>query len=446
MDAEDRIAHWVATLDLAGIPPAVRSAAETCLIDGVGVWMAGRATDVYARSSSLTGIPLGAAESAFLGGVAIHALDYDDTSYAGIVHGTAGVLPAVMAACDHRDGDGRLLLEAFVAGVEVLYAMGETVTDHLYQGGHWCTTTLGILGASCGAARALGLRAFETANALRLAANMPLGLRVSHGSTAKPYLNGVAARLGYEAAQAARAGITGTPGTLEGHFGFADVHNAGIWSGDRLTRLGDQWGLTDPGVAIKRHPLCSAAQAAIEATLALRATHSIAADDVASVECRGTPLVTSCLTYRGPATIPQAQFSMPFAIACALVFGEVGLAQLRDDVLRSPAITRLMARVALREDPALVAPGDRRDAPEASAVTIHLRDGNKVSKIVLAATGMPTRPLTHEQVSAKFLDCARFGGVDETRATMLASLLRSPAGIAHTRRIAELAAPEPLAA
>jgi len=446
MDAEDRIAHWVATLDLAGIPPAVRSAAETCLLDGVGVSMAGRATDVYARCSPLAGTPRSAPDAAFLGGVAIHALDYDDTSYAGIVHGTAAVLPAVMAACDHRDGDGRLLLEALVAGVEVLYAVGETVTDRLYDSGHWCTTTLGILGASCGAARALGLGAFETANALRLAANMPLGLRISHGSTAKPYLNGVAARLGFEAALAARAGITGTPGTLEGRFGFADVHNAGIWSGDRLNRLGEQWGLTDPGVAIKRHPLCSAAQAAIEATLALRATHSIAPDDVASVDCRGTPLVASCLTYPGPATIPQAQFSMPFAIACALVFGEVGLAQLRDDVLRSPAITRLMARVALREDPTLAASGDLRGAPEASAVSIHLRDGNTVSKTVLAATGMPTRPLTHEQVSAKFFDCARFGGVDETRATILASLLRSPAGIARTRRIAELAAPEPLAA
>jgi len=442
MYAENKIAHWVASLDLAQISAPALAVAETCLFDGIGVAIAGRATDVFGRCSALVRSPHDVSSAAFMTGVAIHALDYDDTCYAGIVHGTAAVLPAVLAVCEHLDGDGQLLLESFVAGVEALYAIGDAVTDSFYTSGHWSTTALGILGATCGAAKAFGLDAAQTAHALRLAANMPLGLRASHGSNAKPYLNGVAARLGVEAALAARAGIEGSPGTLEGRFGFAAVQNAGIWHDERLGRLGQTWGLIDPGIAIKRHPLCSAAQAAIEATIALRAAHAITPEDVVSVDCRATALVVNCLTYPTPETIAQAQFSMSFAIACAIAFGDVGLAHLRVDVLRSAAVAQLITRVGLREDRALVPPEQLTQAPEGAAVTMTLSDGRVVTHTVLAAAGMPSRPLTREHLTAKFFDCAQFGGVDTQRATVLAQQLQNVARIAHVRQLTQLASSE----
>ena len=65
------------------------------------------------------------------------------------------------------------------------------------------------------------------------------------------------------------------------------------------------------------------AQAAIEATLELRVSNKWNASDVKSIRCLATPLVLSCLPYDCPVTPAQAQFSMPFAIACAALYGEV---------------------------------------------------------------------------------------------------------------------------
>src|SRR5690606_31118430 len=121
------------------------------------------------------------------------------------------------------------LLAGFVAGVETENALGLALTDSLYERGCWTTATLGVIGAAAGAAKLLRLAPDAVAHAIRLAANMPLGLRATHGSSGKPYLCGMAARLGVEAALAAAAGIQGQAGTFERRRGFAHALNDGTF-------------------------------------------------------------------------------------------------------------------------------------------------------------------------------------------------------------------------
>lgn len=415
-DVESRIAQWNVGITLADMPAPVLSMARRCIRDGLAVMLAGSATEVFTQCASLPR-QAGPCElangsrsadvcaAALLNGTAGHALDFDDTSYAGIVHGTAVVLPAVLAVAQDCGADGARLLEAFVVGVETEYALGLALTDSLYSRGFWATATLGVIGAAAGAAKLLDLDIATTAHAIRLAANQPIGLRATHGASGKPYLCGVAARNGVEAAYAARAGIKGQPGTFERPRGYADTLNGNTFDLEAIEKLGTRFALLDPGIAFKLRPMCSATQAAIEAVIALRTTHPWAVEQIASIHCHGTHLVVTSLPYATPSRVSEAQFSMPFAIACTLLHGDVQLSHLADATLADPALQQLMQRVTLKEDSNLVAPEHALSCPEAVRVEVRLTDGRRLSHTVLAATGMPQQPAAEQVMRDKFMAC-----------------------------------------
>ena len=417
LDVESLIATWVAQLCLKDVPQAARTQAKACIADGLGVMFAGSQVEAFKQCATLqrpagasavvdSGAGIDAATAALLNGVACHALDFDDTCYAGIVHGTAVVLPAVLAVSQQLNVTGEKLLEGFIAGVECMYALGLALTDSLYKRGFWSTGTLGVIGAAAGAAKVMNLDADGIANAIRIAANVSIGLRVTHGSSGKPYLCGLAAKLGVEAAQAAAIGIQGNPGTLEGPRGFASTLNGGLLRRELIEALGTRYSLMDPGIAFKLRPLCSAAQAAIEATIALQSEHKFNSGEVLAISCSGPPLVTSSLPYKLTIKPSEAQFSMSFAVACTLLHGDVLLEHLASDVLADERLCNLMERVDLVEDAIRFPPSSAAAGPEASRVEIVLRDGRTFEKTVMAATGMPQRPATTQQLQMKFMNCA----------------------------------------
>ena len=415
-DLETAIAAWVVGLTLQDIPQNVRSVALDCITDGVGVMIAGTETPIFAQACALPRHegPCCLADgsqrtesrhAALLNGIAAHALDFDDTSYAGIVHGTAVVLPAVLAVGQEINADGRRLIEAFVAGVEVEYALGIALSNTLYERGFWTTATLGVLGAAAAAAKLLGLDIQTTAQALRLAANQPIGLRVTHGSTGKPYLCGVASRAGIDAALAAQVGVGGRPGTLERARGYASALNDGFIEAGAVDALGKRYALLDPGIAFKLRPLCSAMQAAVDAVLSLRAISGWTTEQIERVRCYGTALVVTSLPYCMPSSPAEAQFCMPFSVACTLLYGDVRLEHLTSATLKDPALVRLMERVELLEDQSMVSPDQADACPEPVRVEIHLRGGKVLSRSVFAAVGMPQNPATPRAMREKFLAC-----------------------------------------
>jgi 2-methylcitrate dehydratase PrpD len=276
---------------------------------------------------------------------------------------------------------------------------------------------LGVIGAAAGVAKLRRLSAAQTADAIRLAANMPLGLRAIHGSTGKPYLCGMAAKLGIEAVDAVAAGIEVQPDTFGRRRGFADTLNGGVLKRDAINALGKRFSLVDPGIAYKLHPLCSATQAAIDATAILMEEHGFTAADVESVQCDGTDLVAACLPYNAPVLPSQAQFSMTFAIGCTLLHGDVNMQHLNDSVIADPALVQLMQRINLQADANLVPAADAVACPEAARVEIRLRDGRIAIKTVLAAIGMPQNPAGDARLQQKFIDCtAPLLGEDAARA------------------------------
>ena len=160
--------------------------------------------------------------------------------------------------------------------------------------------------------------------ALLLAAGHAFGVRSVFGGASKPFLLGRAAQAGHDCAMFALAGLDAPEDVFEGTSGFVEVFNGGILDQQILQQAGDRFRITDPGIAIKRFPVCSATQAGTEAVLELMNRHQLTAEDVVHVEMRVTELVYTQLRYRDAKTVEEARFCLPFTIAAILGSGSTG--------------------------------------------------------------------------------------------------------------------------
>lgn len=423
--AISRMAEWIVGLDGAAVPDTVRGVALHCLIDTIGVIAAGSATQVAAHARALVGISAAAGSCAIVGdvrscdvrhaafanGVAAHALDFDDNCYAGFVHGSAVIAPAALAAAQHADASGTQLITAFVAGAECEYALGLATENALYDQGWWTTGVLGPVGACAAAAKLLRLDVRQTAAALGLAVAGAAGIKACFGTDAKAFLAGRAAEAGVTAALMAQAGASGPADAFEHRNGFINLFNGGQFDAGAFDMLGRRWALLDPGVDVKRMPLCLSSHAAVDVALDLAHEHGIHPDEITGIACNVPPIVIANLIHDDPATPQQAQFSMPFAIAAALLHGVPGLAHLSPDTLADASLRALMAKVTMISGPVWADAAYRAAAPEGAELSIALRDGRVLQGFRDFARGAARYPLAAEALDAKFADCLRYAGL-----------------------------------
>jgi 2-methylcitrate dehydratase PrpD len=426
----ERLGAWISALSLGHVPDDAQHIARRCIIDTIAVAIGGSRTPVAEKLSahvtsqygsgpcSLLGTPNSTSSvgAALANGCAAHALDFDDTSYAGVVHGSTIVLPAVLAAAEQAELTGSGFLEAFVAGSEATYALGLTLTKTHYLSGWWATSTLGAIGAAAGAAKALGLDEGETAKAISFAALQANGMIAVLGTDSKPVIAGQAARLGLESALLAAQKNSAPMNAFEDRRGLLKLMNEGRQDEAGLAELGKRWRLLEPGIAIKRAPVCSATQAAIEVTQNLIAEHKLEPSEIKSVFCEVAHLVKISLVHDKPSTPSEAQFSMPFAVGCVLVFGQLGPQQITPETLQNKALQETMTRVEMVEADDLNGPEFQPAFPECARVTLLMSSGEEFTGFLGAPTGMPSNPMSDDELSGKFRTCTTFAGWTKDRA------------------------------
>jgi 2-methylcitrate dehydratase PrpD len=419
-DASARIAHWISSLRADAIPPAVRARARTCVTDTMGVALAGAVTaaagharalaDETAADGACTALAAArrydACSAAFVNGTAAHALDFDDNCYAGFVHGSAVIVPALLAVGERQDATGADAVTAYVAGAECEYAVGAATRSALYERGWWTTGVLGPIGASMAAAWLLRLDAARVRAALGLAVAGAGGMKACFGSDAKPLLAGRAAQAGVACALLAAHGASGPDDALEQGNGLKALFNDKIFDGDCIAALGQRWYLEQPGVDIKRIPLCLSSHAAVDAVAELLAEHGVAPGDIDTVSCDVPPIVIANLKYDDPRTPREAQFSMPYAIAATLRYGTVALSHLTEEALANAELRGMMSRVSQHSGPRWQDAALRARAPEGAHVRIRTRDGRTLERLRAVARGTAQDPLTDDEVADKFLACA----------------------------------------
>ncbi len=413
--------------------------AKHALIDTIGVGLAGSRThecqELLSAIESGDGSPgpcsrLGRATrsdlrgAAFHNAIACHILDFDDTCYDGILHASAACLPAALGSVELRDGSGADLLTSYMAGCQAEIEIARWLPDALYLRGWFNTCLFGRFGAAAASARSLGGDGPLMWSSLSLAACDAGGSLSALGTFAKPYLLARAVDAGICAARLAEKGVIGPQAPWCDRRGFARTIAFGLPL-EPHARSGKLC-FDEPGFAMKLYPVCSAAQAAAECLHEMMQELDLDDEAVQRVEVGATDLVVRSLRYSTPKSVPEAQFSMNFALGCILSFGKLGPSQLTFETLSDLRLARNMGKVRLQLDQELEAmPGRSDEAPEAARVRVVLRDGHCIERVSLVASGLPTKPFSDAQLLNKFVDNAALAGGSRRHATALFETLMS---------------------
>ncbi|MGC4008398.1 MAG: MmgE/PrpD family protein [Pseudomonas sp.] len=412
-----RLADFVAGLRFDQLPPAVVREAHLAIADTVAgaLAAAGEPVTRAALSTVVSGGDAsvwsharraGAREAAFVNGTMAHAHDIDDTNPSMRGHPSCPVVPVVLALAPGHQADGRDVIAAYVAGVEVATKLGRAVNMPHYNRGWHTTLTLGTLGAAAAAASLLRLDAAQTAACLAIGASTASGLVANFGTMTKPVHSGFAADNGVKAALLARAGVSANPCALEARNGFFDLFCGldAVRPELALEALGERWDLVDPGNIYKQYPTCSLTHCAIDMILDGIAAGGIVPSEVESVECGVGYRCEATLPYHAARTGLEGKFSMEYCLAAALVYGRAGFAQFADDAVNAPEIAAMHRRIRLYTHPDLRTP-ESVPFDFTDLVIVH-RDGRRFHGRESYAKGDPHKPWTPEQFRGKFVDCA----------------------------------------
>jgi 2-methylcitrate dehydratase PrpD len=431
----ETLAQKIATLEPGVLPQATTRKCEDLLIDVVGLCVTARNED-YTQSALLacdddgpcTAIGhrrrLTASGAAFVNGTAAHGEDFDDTFEGGPVHAGAVVVPAVLAACERHNPDGRMALTGIAVGAEVLCRLSLVVPKAVHKAGFHPTAIFGAMGAAAGVGAALGLNAKQIVDALGIAGSMAGGIieYLAEGAWTKRLHAGCAAQSGIRAALLARQGFVGPRTVFEGVHGlFHGFAHTADGDYDALTGdFGTRW-VTDT-LAFKPYPCGTMAQPYIDCARRL-AARGIRPDDVEAILCEvaeGTvhrlwePLADKQRPKNGYA----AKFAVPYLLATGFVHGGVGLGAFTEKAIRDADVLALAAKVKFVIDP---------DNPYPNNYTGHvkatLKDGSVAEERQPYLRGGASEPLTRQDVTDKFMLNAQHGGWSKAQSEAALKLL-----------------------
>src|SRR3954463_4466998 len=430
------LARKIAALDPARLPAAVRRKCEDLAVDVVGLCLTARNEDYvkaalagWDEEGGCTAIgharPMSAAGAAFVNGTAAHGEDFDDTFEGGPVHAGAVIVPAVLAACERYNPDGRPALLGIAGGGEVMCRLSAVAPTLAHKAGFHPTAIYGAAGAAAGVATALGLDRRQTVDALGVVGSMASGIieDLAEGTWTKRMHAGWAAQSGLRAALLARAGFSGPRTVFEGVHGL--FHGfANTTKGDYDVLIGDfgkHW-VTET-VAFKPYPCGTMTHPYIDC--ARRLATRIKADDVVAMECEVGEVTVHRLweplaAKQTPKNGYAGKFSSPYCIAAGFIRGNVGLGDFSDEAVRDPAVVALARKVRYQIDPA---------NPYPRNFTGHIRatlsDGQVIEERQAHMRGGAHEPLTWQDIEDKFALNAKHGGWSAERATQALALLRT---------------------
>lgn len=365
-----------------------------------------------------TDLRVPAPHAAWINGIMAHACDYDDTHDKAILHGGISVVPAALAAvgvASHKV-TGKEFYAAVVTGLELICRLGVSTRIGLIQAGFIYSGLFAHFAAAAAAARVLRLPPKETLNAIGIAYSQAAGTHqvTRDGALTKRMQPGFGARSGLTAVAMARKGLTGAQRIFEGQDGLGRTYLQSELDSDVLREgLGRRWHMED--LAYKPYPCCRMNHCAIDAAMQVRAQPGFdwtrVSEILAYTNAQGNQAVGQHLEAD---TVVQAQFSLRYNVACALVNGAVGLSDFTSEALSRPEVRSLAARVT----PLVAEDIERSAGRNVTPARVEAVIGDKVfTAQVDEAKGGLQKPMSGDDLRRKLEDCLSFGGFDSRRAS-----------------------------
>ena len=409
------LAAWIASLRYEDLPQRTREVVRIAILDTVGAGIYGHSTPwaqmllAWARRGSSTGEShvwgergpsLRTADAALVNGTASHAFELDDYHNAKL-HPGAVVVSAAIAVAEKTDARGTDLVTAIAAGYEVMIRSSLALNPSAARLRGWhLTGVCGPFGAAAACASLLKLNTEQAAWALGLAGTQGAGLWAfnADGTMSKRLHAGKAAHSGVLAAELAQLGFTGPTQIYETEDGgvlkaFSDASDAAPLTRD----LGTVYHLDK--TSIKPYSCCGSTHSYIDAALALRRELGTPWNPERRVRVGTCKVVdVQCGFDYAPSSALNAQMSLRYTVAAALLEGQVLPAQFTGAKLTDPALVALAARIELVPDPEL----DKLYPKDFAAWVAAEHNGQWKRIDVMNPTGSVHAPIDARGITEKF--------------------------------------------
>ncbi|MBI2919316.1 MAG: MmgE/PrpD family protein [Chloroflexi bacterium] len=338
-----------------------------------------------------------------------HALDFCCNDDRIAYKSSVCAVPAALALAEGQGASGKALITATCLGIDLGIRIGLNAEP---KPQHIVSPVVGPFASAAAASKLLGLSEEGMASALGIALSECRG---SGTSTSSPALTkrlgpGLAAQGGVTAALLAANGFPAQSDVFEGPRGYYQTYHRREGDLEGLVAgLGQTFEVVN--VWPKPYPSCRYTHASINAALLLH-QQGIRASEIAEVRVHLCPRDDQSVG-RGrnpeakvhPRGVVDAQFSVPWTVATALVKGRVSVGDMLPEALANPDVHRFTDKVTVVVEPELDV-GQREVKP--AIVEVRMRNGQTYSQRVDFPRGSPEQPVTADETRQVFRDCAAY--------------------------------------
>lgn len=423
-DPMSTLCRMVVNLEFEDLPEDVVDVAKRLILDAIGITIGGSSwegidtvvglmTEQGGREECpipLYGQRVPASSAAFAIGAMSRAMDMGDVHDQG-GHSSEYNLPALLAATSLLDNvSGKDFLTAFVAGQEMIVRTGASygfqdraVLEEGTHGGHF------IFGPIAAVGKLIGLTYDEMVNAEGIGRCLTQGddLSMYHPATLMVRMHhGFIARDAITACLLAQRGIDGPrEEVLLGREGFlARFDPQGVDEQVLTERLGERWMFAS--TSFKPYASCKANHSAVTGILEQMAVGEFGFEDIAGIHIEEDAMNWSqvCVPHDlkwNPMSVPQCQFSLPYAVASAARYGDLFFDSYAPEAMQRADVRELMTRITAAENRSLQQWG--------ANLTTTLKDGRRYEGEYTSVKGSPDNPMTLDELKVKFHKCASYG-------------------------------------
>jgi 2-methylcitrate dehydratase len=360
--------------------------------------------------------------AALYNGALVRYLDFNDAYLAKgeTCHPSDNVAP-ILAGAEYGDATGREVMTALAVAYQVQCRLSDVAPVRDKGFDH---TTQGSYSVAAGVSKILGLDEIRTANAIAICGTAFNALRVTRTGRlshwkglAFPNTSACCTR----AVFLARNGITGPIEVCEGDKGFMDAI-AGVFDIDWLREDLERVKRT----ILKRYNAEIHSQAAIQGALDLKQRHKFSAEEVERIDIETFDVAFNIIgggeegdKTESIRTKEQADHSLPYIIAAAVLDGDVMPAQYENDRIRREDVQQLLRRVSVTANPAY---SQRFPEEMPCRIQVTLRGGQKLAKESRDYPGFVSQPMTWETVCKKFNLLAESCATEMQRKTIIGAI------------------------
>jgi len=416
------LSEYIAEATFEDIPSNVLKDAKELILDSVGCTIGGAAlqpgkmvieffTEVGGSPEAsilATGRKLPCIHTAYVNSYLANLLDFDDTSTVAIAHPGATTIPTGLALAEKIGASGKDFISAVVIAYEASVRIAQSIVSSPERHARvWGLSTHQIFGAAVVSSKLLKFDTEQTANTLGLAgvsAPVPncrkLGVELEDRPISWAKNNfGWASMGGILSALLTERGFSGNKHIFDGETGFWLMASSDQFDADKMTlNLDTEYLITN--TSLKPYASCRFTHTTLDATAEIMAKHPINVDRISSVKVRTFNELASNFGVAAPASILDAQFSLPHLIALE-VLGRSSSKGLSEDNLTDSKVLSLAEKVSIELSPEAEAKF-RENKLLSSSVSIELTDGSVYSEAVDTPKGDPERRLTKEEIRDKF--------------------------------------------